>query len=151
MVVGVVVHATVRRRVAGEHERVRPIADNVAVTAGAGTNIATDERTIAATTVHIQRVTPEGGTGFTTAHATVSSTAATIIAAKETRKFATIINYQTVPIYVGPATVTTTSGLRLDPGMSMDFYTTALIQGITAAAYTPAGEDDKVHYCDFHD
>jgi hypothetical protein len=127
------------------------MADNVAVTAGSGTNIATDERTINATTVHLQRVTPEGGTAFTTAHVTVTNSATTIIAAKETRKRATIINYQTVPIYVGPATVTTTSGLRLDPGVSMDFFTTALIQGITSAAYTAAGEDDKTHYAEFHD
>jgi hypothetical protein len=127
------------------------VADNVPVTAGTGTNIATDERTISATTVHVQRVTPEGGTSFTTGHVTVTNSATTVIAARETRKRSTVINYQTVPIYVGPATVTTTSGLRLDPGMAMDFFTTALIQGITTAAYTAAGEDDKVHYAEFHD
>jgi hypothetical protein len=33
----------------------------------------------------------------------------------------------------------------------LDLYTTKLIQGITAAAYSPAGEDDKVHYIEFHD
>ena len=127
------------------------MADNVAVTAGSGTNIATDERTIAATTVHVQRVTPESGTAYTTGHVSVTNTATTIIAAKETRKQCTVTNYQTVPIYVGPATVTTSTGHRMDPGTSMDFLTTALIQGITAAAYTAAGEDDKTHYADFHD
>jgi hypothetical protein len=127
------------------------MADNVPVTAGSGTNIATDERTIASVAVQVQRVTPEGGTDFTTGHVTITNSATTVIAARETRKRATVINYQTVPIYVGPATVTTTSGLRLDPGMAMDFFTTKLIQAITAAAYTAAGEDDKVHYCEFHD
>ena len=127
------------------------MTDNLAVTPGAGSNIATDERTINATTVHVQRVTPEGGTDFTSGHVAVTNTATTIIAARETRKYATIVNYQTVAIYVGPATVTTATGIRLDPGASMDFHTTKLIQGITAAAYTAAGEDDKTHYVEFHD
>ena len=127
------------------------MADNVAITPGSGENIAADERTINSVAVKIQRVTPEGGTDFTTGHVTVTNTATTIIAARETRKVATVINYQTVPIYVGPASVTTSSGIRLDPGVSMDFHTTKLIQGITAAAYTAAGEDDKVHYYEAHD
>jgi hypothetical protein len=127
------------------------MADSVAVTAGSGTLIATDTRTIAATTVEVQRVVDQGGTDFTTGHVTVTNSATTIIAARETRKFATVVNYQTVPIYVGPATVTTSTGIRLDPGASMDFFTTKLIQGITSAAYTAAGEDDKVHTAEFHD
>jgi len=127
------------------------VADDIAVTPGTGKTIAADERTINSATVLVQRVTPEGGTDFTTGHVTVTNTATTIIAAKETRKQATVVNYQTVPIYVGPATVTTSTGIRLDPGAAMDFYTTKLIQGITAAAYTAAGEDDKTHYAEFHD
>jgi hypothetical protein len=47
--------------------------------------------------------------------------------------------------------VTTSTGIRLDPGASIDLPTTKLIQGITAAAYTAAGEDDKTHYVEFHD
>lgn len=127
------------------------MADNVPITSGSGTTIATDERSIASTTVHVQRVTPEGGTDFTSGHVNVTNSATTIIAAKETRKFATVVNYQTVPIYVGPATVTTSTGIRMDPGTAMDFHTTKLLQGITTAAYTATGEDDKTHYCDFHD
>ena len=127
------------------------MADNVPVTAGSGTNIATDERSIASTTVHIQRTDEQGGTDYTSGHVTVTNSATTIIAARETRKTCTVVNYQTVPIYVGPATVTTSTGIRLDPGAAMDFPTTKLIQGITSASYTAAGEDDKVHYCEFHD
>ena len=121
------------------------------MTAGSGTNIATDERTISSTTVHVQRVTPEGGQSFTSGHVNITNSATTVIAARETRKHATVANYQTVAIYLGPATVTTSTGIRLDPGATIDIYTTALIQGITAAAYTAAGEDDKVHYIEEHD
>jgi len=127
------------------------MADDIAVTPGTGKTILADERTLNSVTGLVQRIVDQGGTDFTTGHVTVTSTATTIIAARETRKFATVMNYQTVPIYVGPATVTTSTGIRLDPGSSMDFHTTKLIQGITAAAYTAAGEDDKTHYAEFHD
>ena len=121
------------------------MADNVPVTAGSGTNIATDERTIASTTVHIQRVVPVGSSTIANAHVTVTNSATTIRAATETQQRTVIVNYQTVPIYVGAATVTTSTGFRLDPGASLTLHTAAEVQGITSAAYTAAGEDDKVH------
>lgn len=40
------------------------MADNVSITAGAGTTVATDERTISSTTVQVQRVVDQGGTAF---------------------------------------------------------------------------------------
>ena len=121
------------------------MADNVPVTAGSGTNIATDERTIASTTVHIQRVVPVGSSTIANAHVTVTNSATTIRAATETQQRTVIVNYQTVTIYVGAATVTTSAGFRLDPGASLTLHTAAEVQGITSAAYTAAGEDDKVH------
>lgn len=122
------------------------MADNVAITAGSGTTIGTDERSIGGTSVHLQRMSPIGGSAIVSGHVTVSSTAGNIVAAAETRHCLTIVNYQTVPVYVGPATVTTSSGFRLDPGASLTLHVTSAVQGITAAAYTAAGEDDKVHY-----
>ena len=122
------------------------MADNVAVTAGSGTNIATDERTIASTTVHVQRIVPIGSSTLANAHITVTNSATTIKAATETQQRIVIVNYQTVPIYVGAATVTTSAGFRLDPGASLTLHTAAAVEGITSAAYTAAGEDDKVHY-----
>ncbi len=122
------------------------MADNVAITAGAGTTVATDERSIASTPVHVQRVVPIGQSALANAHVTVTNTATTIHAATETREWITVVNYQTVPIYVGGATVTTSTGLRLDPGASLTLQTTAEVQGITSAAYTAAGEDDKCHF-----
>jgi hypothetical protein len=120
------------------------VADN---TAQNGTsNIATDERTINATAVHVQRIVPLGGSTLANGHVTVTNTATEIRAATDTQHCVTIVNYQTVPIYVGGATVTTTSGFRLDPGASVTLHTTAAVQGITSSAYTAAGEDDKVHF-----
>jgi len=121
------------------------MADTVAITAGSGTAISTDERTISAVAQHVQRVVLLGGSSFVAAHVTVTNSATTIKAATETQWEVTIVNYQTVPIYVGPATVTTSVGFRLDPGASISLHTTAEVQGITSAAYTAAGEDDKVH------
>ena len=121
------------------------MADTVSITAGSGTVISTDERTIATVAQHVQRVSPLGGSSIVNAHVTVTNTATTIKAATETQHCVTIVNYQTVPIYVGGATVTTSNGFRLDPGASLSLHTTAEVQGITSAAYTAAGEDDKVH------
>lgn len=127
------------------------MADNVAITAGSGTTIGTDERTINSASVQVQRVVEQGSTTIANAHVQISNTAATIAAARDTRKRLVIVNYQTVPIYVGISTVTTSTGFRLDPGASLTLYTTALVQGITSAAYTAAGEDDKVHYVEEYD
>lgn len=122
------------------------MADNVAVNAGSGTTVLTDERTINSITGHAQRVTILGGSSVTNGHVTVTNTATTIKAATETRHCLHILNGQLVPIYVGAATVTTSAGFRLDPGAYLVLHTTAEIQGITSASYSASGEDDKVHY-----
>jgi hypothetical protein len=122
------------------------MADTVAITAGSGTTISTDERTINSVAQHVQRFVPLGGSTLANAHVTVTNTATEIRAATDTQHCVTIVNYQTVPVYVGAATVTTSTGFRLDPGASVTLHTTAAVQGITSAAYTAAGEDDKVHF-----
>lgn len=125
------------------------MADNIAVTAGSGTNLATDERTIAATTVHVQRTGEIGATSIASGQVEISSTSATIAAARDTRKRIIIVNRQTVPVFI-ELTTATTSDLRLDPGDSITLYTTGLIAGITTAAYTATG-DAKVHYIEEYD
>lgn len=108
------------------------MADNVAVTAGSGTNIGTDERTIAATTVHVQRVDEQGGQTIAADDISVTTTSGSAVAARDTRKYVTILaspgNSDT--IYVGASGVdaaTPASGFRLDPGASITLYTTAAI------------------------
>lgn len=85
------------------------------------------------------------GTAPSSGQVTVTNTATDIVAADSTRRYVTIVNRQNVPIWVGPATVTTGNGIRLDPGDSLTILSTAKIQGITAAAYT-AASDDKAQY-----
>lgn len=120
------------------------MADTVSITAGSGTVISTDERTISTVAQHVQRVVPLGGSTIVNAHVTISNTAANIRAATETAWATTILNGQTVPVYIGAATVTVAAGFRLDPGASITLHTTAAIEGITAAAYTAAGTEDQV-------
>jgi hypothetical protein len=109
------------------------MADDVSITAGAGTTMAADQRTINGTSVYIQRVDEQAGTSFVTGQVAPTNSAATVLAARETRKTVTLINYGTVDVYVGPATVTTANGIKIEPGGSLDVPTTALIQGITAS------------------
>jgi hypothetical protein len=125
------------------------VADNVAVTAGSGTTVATDERTIGGSSVHVQRVAPHGTPNITAAQVEISSTSAAICAADSTRQSITIVNRQLVAVYIDDATATT-SAFRLDPGDSITLATGAVINGITAAAYTASG-DAKVHYIATHD
>jgi hypothetical protein len=126
------------------------LADNVAVTAGSGTNIATDERTIAATTVHVQRIGEIGSATGADGQVTISSTSADIAAARDTRKRITIINRQTVAIFINPGGTATTSDFRLDPGDGITLYTTVAVKAITSAAYTASG-DAKAHYLEEYD
>jgi hypothetical protein len=125
-------------------------ADNVSVTAGSGTTIATDEQTINSTAVQVQRVTSEAGTAAANGQVNISSAAATIVAARDTRKSVLITNRQTVAVWIGIATVTTANGFRLEPGDWIEWTTKALIQGITAAAYTGSG-DAVVQYAEAYD
>lgn len=122
------------------------MADNVAITAGSGTTIATDERSIGGTNVQIQRVYDMGASSASAGQVTVTNSSTTIKAADETRKRLILVNNQTVPVYIDPSGGTaTTSMFRLDPGASVTLYVTCAVTGITAAAYTAAA-DDKVHY-----
>jgi len=129
------------------------MADNVTIPAtGSGTAtpiVATDERTIAAATVHIQRVGEIGAQSIAAAQTTISNTSASIVAARDTRKRLIIVNRQTVPVFI-ELTTATTSDFRVDPGDSVTLYTTGAIAGITSAAYTASG-DAKVHSIEEYD
>src|SRR6187200_604787 len=110
------------------------MADDVAITAGSGTTVGADERTINSTAVKVQRVVSEGGTAVATGQVTPTGTAATLLAARETRKVATFFNGCNMTVYIGPATVTTGNGFELQPGAGLSIPTTALVQLIVASA-----------------
>ncbi len=92
-------------------------------------NAATDERTIDSVVVHVQRVGEIGGSAWATGQVAPTTAAGTVVAARETRKHVTLVNGGSVDVYVGPATVTTSNGRKLTPGVSITLATRVLIQG----------------------
>lgn len=123
------------------------MADNVAITAGSGTTVGTDERTINAVAVQVQRVNEQGSTAIATGQVTPTTGAATLVAARDTRKRLLLVNNGTVDCYIGPATVTTANGMLLPVGYSIVLHTTALVQAIIASG-TMTG---AVHYLEEYD
>jgi hypothetical protein len=121
------------------------MADNVAITAGSGTSVGTDERTINSVTVQVQRVDEQGSTAIANGQVAPTSTAATLVAARDTRKRLVLLNAGTVDVYVGIATVTTANGFKLVPGSSLTLYMQALIQAITASG------TGAIHYVEEYD
>lgn len=123
------------------------MADNVAITAGSGTTIATDERTIGGNTVQVQRVNEQGSTAIATGQVVVTTTAATFVAARDTRKRLIIRNNSNQDIWIGPATVTTSNGFRIYVSQTLVLYTTALVQAIIASG-TMTGDVDYIEEFD---
>jgi hypothetical protein len=82
-------------------------------------------------------------TAVATGQVNVTNSAATLISARTNRKSITIVNRQNTAIFIGPATVSTANGLQIDAGAALTIQSSALIQGITAAASAAA---EKVHY-----
>lgn len=121
------------------------MADNVAITAGSGTTVGTDERTINSVAVQVQRVNEQGSTAIATGQDATDGTAGNIVAARDTRKRLVLVNAGTIDVYVGPATVTTANGVKIPPGASLTLYTTAAVQGITASG------TGAVHYLEEYD
>lgn len=112
------------------------MADNVAVTAGSGTTIGTDERTINSTAVQVQRVVDQGGTAIANGQVTVDTTSGgvTVAAARDTRKTILIRNGGSVAIYVGTGTVSSTTGFLVNPGEAIMLSTTAAVKAIAASS-----------------
>jgi hypothetical protein len=82
------------------------------------------------------------------AHVNVSNSAQMIAPPRGNRRRITIVNYQTVTVYLGAdSTITalSTNTLALASGASVTIESMAAIYGVTAATYTAASEDTKVH------
>ena len=109
------------------------MADNVAIAAGSGTTVGTDERTINSVAVQVQRVDEQGSTALANGQVAPTNTAGTLIAARDTRKRVTFLNTGSVNVYIGIATVTTANGFVLAPGAAITLNTQALVQAITAS------------------
>lgn len=126
------------------------MSDNVAVTAGSGTTVATDERSIDGNTVHVQRVSPHGSPSFTVGQVSVSTTTTAIASTNSTRHSITMVNRQLVSVWLANAPANVGTGFRLDPGDTVTWATTAQVHAIASTAYTAVG-DAKVHYTEIHD
>jgi len=109
------------------------MADNVAITAGSGTTVGTDERTINSVAVQVQRVDEQGSTAIANGQVAPTGTAGTLVAARDTRKRVTFLNTGSINVYIGVATVTTANGFVLAPGAAITLNTQALVQAITAS------------------
>lgn len=121
------------------------MADNVAITAGSGTTIATDERTIASVAVQVQRVDEQGSTAFAAGQVTVTTTSGTLLAARDTRKSVAFVNRGSYNVYVGTGTVTSSNGFLLQPGDAVTIRTTAQVNAISSTS------SNQVHYIEEYD
>lgn len=117
------------------------MADNVAITAGTGTTVGTDERTINSVAVQVQRVDEQGSTAIANGQVTVDTTSGgvTIAAARDTRKSILLRNQGTVAIYVGQGTVSSTNGMLVNPGEALMIGTTAAVKAIAASSSATVG------------
>ena len=101
------------------------MADNVGITPGSGTQIATQDRS----GIQFQQVIETGSELFVVGRFTATTTSAQAVAARANRKYVTvqslITNTDTVDI--GPSGVSAGSGFPLLPGDSIDLPTTAAI------------------------
>lgn len=112
------------------------MADNVAITAGSGTTVGTDERTINAVAVQVQRVDEQGSTTLANGQVSVDTTSGgvQIAAARDTRKSLILRNQGTVAIYVGQGTVSSANGFLVNPGEALMIQTTAQVKAIAASS-----------------
>jgi hypothetical protein len=88
---------------------------------------------------HKTQVTKQvGAANLDNGQVAASTTAGTLIAARATRRSATIKNTDAaITVYVGKATVTAANGMEIKAGQSINIDTTALIQ-VIAASGTPS-------------
>lgn len=96
----------------------------------------------------MQRVDEQGGTAFATGQVTPTASAATLLAARDTRKSATFYNGTNMTVYIGPATVSAANGFALPPGAGLTVPTTALLQNIVS---TVTGLTGVVYYVESYD
>lgn len=83
-------------------------------------------------------VAARGAPSMANGQVSVTSTATQIVAARATRRSATLVNTGSEAVWVGVATVTTANGVKLAPdtgqgGGSVTMAFTGVVQGITAS------------------
>lgn len=95
------------------------------------------DQTTPGTTNAVSVQTSKGAANYANGQVATSTTAATLVAARATRRSVSITNYDaTITVYIGGATVTAANGYRLLAGQSVSIDATGLIQ-VIAASGTP--------------
>ena len=147
------------------------MADNVAITAGAGTTIATDDvgggvqvqRTkvtwgadgtatdVAATAAAALPVMPTGSGTNAASQVTITNSSTTVIAARAGRRGVLVLNKQTVAVSIDTSggTAVYATHFVLDPGAAIFLPVTNAVTAITSAAYTASG-DAKLHLVELY-
>lgn len=119
------------------------MADNVAVTAGSGTTLATQDRG----GVHFQQVIDTGAESIAVGVASVTTTSGQAVATRANRKRIILLALEsnTDNLDVGPSGVAEGAGFPLSPGASVTLYT-------TAAIHADAGSGTQsLAYCEEYD
>jgi hypothetical protein len=120
------------------------MADNIPITPGSGATVATDERTIALTTVHVQRVTEQGSTQIAAGSDTTVTTTAESIAARETRKRIVLRcpSSNSADVLVGASGA---ESFPIEAGGALTLYTTA------AVSYKAASGTQAIYWIEEYD
>lgn len=109
------------------------ISDNVAVSAGSGTTLGTDETTINGTAVHVQRVTTGAAPSLSVGNTACTTGATSILAANYERK-GFVLSALDGTVYLGGSGVTTSTGFPLATGQSISSSAfLGAVYGITAS------------------
>lgn len=112
------------------------MADNVAVSAGSGTTLATDETTINGTAAHVQRVSTGAAPSLSAGNTACTTSATSILAANYERK-GLLIKAIDGAVYLGGSGVTTSTGFLLNSGESLSSSAfLGAVYGITASGTT---------------
>lgn len=115
------------------------------MTAGSGIPVATDQRNINNALVHVQRVGELGASAVATNQVDCSTTAEEVVSARGTRNNLLLVNQGGVEVYIGGSAVTTSTGIKLGVGASLNIQTTAAIFGVTKMGSA------TIHYIEEYD
>lgn len=109
------------------------MADNVAVSAGSGTTLATDETTINGTAAHVQRVSTGAAPSLAVGNTVCTASATLIVAANYERK-GLLIKALDGAVYLGGSGVTSGTGFYLASGETLSSSAfLGAVYGITAS------------------
>ena len=121
--------------------------DNVDIrtNAGKGVVVATDQRTISAEPVHIQRFDEIGSQNIASGQKLLTPIPTQIVGDRDTRKRLVMANHGDTDVFIGPNAVNDNTGMKIPPGGGLTLYVTGSVYGVTD------GLDGVLHYVEEYD